>query len=304
MYYVTHSTGSNLTLYRTRKLSELAKAESKVVWTPPATGMNSKEIWAPEIHRVDDKWYFYYAADDGNNHNHRMWVLENSNDDPFEGEWIDKGKLNLPDDKWAIDGSIFKHRDSLYFLWSGWEGDVNVRQDIYITTMINPWTAGNKRVLLSKPELPWEIKGASKDLPTVNEGPQILKHDDKIFIVYSASGCWTDDYALGILEVSSTADIMKSSSWTKAQEPVFQKDAQAKAFGPGHNSFFKSPDGTEDWIIYHANPGAGQGCDGFRSPRMQPFSWTGDGRPDFGTPARLGDSLSVPSGELSRVDSH
>jgi GH43 family beta-xylosidase len=296
-YYITHSTGKNLKLYRTKELSKLSEAESKIVWTPPATGMNSKEIWAPEIHRVNGKWYFYYAADDGDNNHHRMWVLENSSEDPFTGEWVDKGKLDLPDDKWAIDGSIFEHNGSLYFVWSGWEGDINIRQDIYITRMIDPFTPGKTRVRLSKPELEWEMKGTSDELPTVNEGPQFLRHDDKVFIVYSASGCWTDDYALGMLEASADADLMSVDSWTKSQQPVFQKDPEAKAFGPGHNSFFKSLDGTEDWIIYHANPEAGQGCNNFRSPRMQPFTWTKDGKPDFGKPVGAGERIAVPSGE-------
>lgn len=293
-YYITHSTGKNLKLYRTQDVSQLATAESKIVWTPPATGMNSKEIWAPELHRVNDKWYFYYAADDGDNNHHRMWALESSSDDPFEGTWVDKGQVNLPDNKWAIDGTIFEHRDSLYFLWSGWEGDVNVRQDIYITRMINPWTPDTVRVLLSKPELPWEIKGASDELPTINEGPQFLTHGNKMFIIYSASGCWTDDYSLGMLEADINADLLRASSWTKSPQPVFQKSADAKAFGPGHNSFFRSPDGTQDWIIYHANPEPGQGCNDHRSPRMQPFTWK-DGRPDFGTPVAPGESIAVPS---------
>jgi len=297
LYYATHSTGNSLKLYRTASISELSKAESKIVWTPPATGMNSKEIWAPEIHRINHKWYLYYAADDGDNYHHRMWVLENENEDPFTESWFDKGELELPDDRWAIDGTIFDHNGSLYFLWSGWEGDVNVRQDIYIARMLNPWTPDKERVQLSKPELPWEIKGVSDDLPTVNEGPQILKHGDKLFIVYSASGCWTDDYSLGMLEADAGADLLKATSWKKSQQPVFTKSAEAKAFGTGHNSFFKSPDGTEDWIVYHANPEPGQGCKSYRSPRMQRFSWTPDGRPDFGVPVALGDSIAAPSGE-------
>ncbi|HMJ67641.1 MAG TPA: glycoside hydrolase family 43 protein [Cyclobacteriaceae bacterium] len=297
MYYITHSTGNSLKLYRTGAVSQLVQAESKIVWTPPATGMNSKEIWAPEIHRVNGKWYFYYAADDGDNNHHRMWVLENSSEDPFEGTWIDKGKMELPDDKWAIDGTIFEHNGSLYFMWSGWEGDVNVRQDIYITRMSNPWTPQGNRVRLSKPELDWEIKGASADLPTINEGPQFLKHDNSVFIIYSASGCWTDDYSLGMLQADSNADLMAVTSWVKSPLPVFQKNPDGEAFGPGHNSFFQSPDGKEDWIIYHANPEPGQGCNAFRSPRMQPFTWSNDGRPYFGTPAPVGKAMAIPSGE-------
>ena len=63
-----------------------------------------------------------------------------------------------------------------------------------------------KRVGISKPELPWETIG---DLPAkqpggithlnVNEGPEVLQHDHKIFVAYSASACWTDNYALGLL---------------------------------------------------------------------------------------------------------
>lgn len=293
-YYFTHTTGKDLRLYRTKKMSDLRNAEVKTVWTPPATGMNSKQIWAPEIHFIEGRWYFYYAADDGLNENHRMWVLENTAEDPFTGVWTDKGKLELPGDKWAIDGTVFEHNGQLYFLWSGWEGDVNVRQNIYIAKMKNPWTVQGERVMLSTPELAWETKGGT---PAINEGPQFLRKGDRMFIVYSASGCWTDDYALGVLSASVNADPLKAAIWTKHPDAVFEKNVSESVFGPGHNGFFTSPDGSEDWIIYHANPGTGMGCGGKRSPRMQKFTWTPDGFPDFGVPAGLDKELAVPSGE-------
>ena len=127
-YLVTYTTGHNITLVRTKKMSAIKSGTKKVVWTPPATGMNSKEIWAPELHKINNIWYVYYAASDGNNINHKMWVLENTSDDPFQGVWKDIGELKLPDDKWAIDGTPFEINGKLYFLWSGWEGDVDVRQ--------------------------------------------------------------------------------------------------------------------------------------------------------------------------------
>ena len=293
-YYVTHTTGKNLRLYRTKEMSDLRNAEMKTVWTPPASGMNSKQIWAPEIHFLQGKWYFYYAADDGINENHRMWVLENSSADPFTGTWVDRGELELPDDKWAIDGTALEHNGNLYFLWSGWEGDVNVQQVIYIAKMTDPLTVEGNRVLISKPDHDWEKNGG---VPAINEAPQILKSEEKIFVIYSASGCWTDDYALGMLSAPATADPLDPNSWAKQSEPVFEKDVSGQAFGPGHNSFFTSPDGTEDWIMYHANPQSGQGCGGNRSPRIQKFTWTSDGFPDFGKPVALGAAIDPPSGE-------
>lgn len=293
-YYVTHTTGNSLKVYKTEDMTQLTGATSKTVWRAPATGMNSKNIWAPEIHYINNAWYAYYAADDGSNANHRMWVLENTSADPLQGTWTDKGQLNLADNKWAIDGTIFGHNGQLYFLWSGWEGDTDVRQDIYITQMSNPYTAVGPRVRLSKPELPWELSGSP---PGVNEGPQILKNNGKIYLVYSASGCWTDNYTLGLLTADENSDLMNPASWTKTSEPVFQKNPEGQAYGPGHCSFFTSPNNKEQWIIYHANPESGQGCGGKRSVRMQPFTWKPDGAPDFGKPAALDVKLDKPGDE-------
>lgn len=293
-YYLTFTTGNNVTIYESEIMSDLSQRNQKVAWTPPATGPNSRNIWAPEIHFIDDKWYIYYAADDGNNDNHRMFVLENENENPLNGEWIDRGQLDLPDDRWAIDGTIFKQNDQLYYLWSGWEGATNGRQDIYICKMENPTTPTGNRILLTKPELSWETNGVN---PTVVEGPQVIQKDGHIFIVYSAGGCWTDGYSLGLLSADASADLMDPESWTKSEEPVFSKNEQGNAFGPGHNGFFKSVDETEDWIIYHANPQSGQGCGGNRSIRIQPFSWNQSGFPEFGEPHPLNQRLTKPSGE-------
>ncbi|XOV94850.1 MAG: family 43 glycosylhydrolase [Bacteroidota bacterium] len=293
-YYLTFTTGSNVTLHKSSKMSDLSGMKSQVVWKPPVSGPNSRNIWAPEIHSIDGKWYIYYAADDGDNYNHRMFVLENEADDPFSNTWVDRGMLKLPDDKWAIDGTIFEHRGQHYFLWSGWEGDENVRQDIYICKMKDPLTPAGERILLTKPELSWETNNVS---PIVTEGPQVLKQGDKIFIVYSAGGCWTDGYALGQLTADTNSDLLTPESWLKSEQPVFSNYPEASAYGPGHNSFFKSKDGTEDWIIYHANPESGQGCGRFRSIRIQPFKWDKKGYPVFGRPYPLSKPLIRPSGE-------
>jgi GH43 family beta-xylosidase len=130
----------------------------------------------------------------------------------------------------------------------------------------------------------------------VNEGPEVLKHDGKTFIVFSASHCRTSRYALGMLTYAG-GDPLESSSWVKSPEPVFESNAANKVFGPGHNGFFKSPDGTEDWIVYHANDMRIDGCDMGRSTRAQRFTWNADGTPNFGVPVQLGEELDGPSGE-------
>jgi GH43 family beta-xylosidase len=152
-------------------------------------------------------------------------------------------------------------------------------------------------VRLSAPQYGWERHG---DLPgrhvDVNEGPEFLAHGDKIFMTYSASGCWTDDYELGMMEAAAKADLLNPKSWKKFRQPVFTSSPEAHAYAVGHNGFFKSPDGREDWIVYHSNPDPHEGCGNRRSPRAQKFTWNADGTPNFGTPAPVGKALAKPSG--------
>jgi GH43 family beta-xylosidase len=299
-YYYTHTMGNRLGIWKTKNLANLKTAQAKIIWTPPPGTLYSKEIWAPEIHFIQGKWYMYFAADDGDNNHHRMYVLENASPDPMQGNWDFKGKVADATDKWAIDGDVFEHNGQLYMIWSGWEGDVNVQQNIYIAKMKNPWTIEGPRVMLSGSDFDWEKHG---DLPgnpshvNVNEGPQILKHENKLLIIYSASGCWTDFYALGMLSADKNADLLNAKSWTKSPQPLFKASPENGVYAPGHNSFFKSPDGKEDWILYHANAKPGQGCGNFRSPRMQKFTWNADGTPNFGIPVKEQVVLAVPSGQ-------
>lgn len=295
-YYYTNTFGNKLAIYKTNKMSALSNATLTTVWTPPTTGAYSGDIWAPEIHYLQGKWYIYFAADSsGLNSTHRIYVLENSSADPTSGSWVFKGKVADPSDKWAIDATVLDYNGQSYLVWSGWQGDTDGEQDIFIALLSSPWTITGSRVMISSPTYAWEKNGAP---PIVNEGPEILKNSSgKVFLTYSASGCWTDDYALGMLTLKDGGNPLNPSDWTKSANPVFTKKPENGAYGPGHNSFFKSRDGSEDWIIYHANSLSGQGCGNNRNPRMQKFTWNADGSPNFGVPAKINTPIKKPSGE-------
>jgi GH43 family beta-xylosidase len=298
-YYYTNTSGSRLFLRKGKNLDDLKVSIGKTIWTPPAGTSYSKEIWAPELHFVQGKWYMYFAADDGTNKNHRMYVVENTSSDPMEGTWVFKGKVSDPSDKWAIDGSVFEYSGKLYMVWSGWEGDVDGQQNIYIAGMKNQWTIEGDRVRISAPEYDWEKIGDLNrvEVPhvNVNEGPVSLVHNGKLFLIFSASGCWTDSYCLGMLTFTGKDDLLNPASWIKNPYPVFRQKPDSRAYAPGHNSFFSSPDGVENWILYHANSDAGQGCGRYRSPRAQKFTWKDDGTPDFGEPLSAGIPVEIPS---------
>lgn len=296
-YYYTHTLGNRIAIWKTKKMSELGTATTQTIWTAPSSGPNSRNVWAPEIHYINNKWYAYYTAGDASGlSTQRTFVLENANADPLSGQWTDKGQILDPAaDFFAIDGSVFQYNGNQYFVWSGQASASDNTQRIYIARMSNPWTLATPRTLISSPQYAWETNGAP---PAVNEGPQFLQNPGgKVFLIYSASGCWTDDYALGMLTLTDGGDPLNPAHWTKSATPVFTKKPAAAAFGPGHNSFFKSADGKEDWILYHANPGPGLGCGDMRNPRMQKFTWNADGTPAFSEPVSTGIKIQKPSGE-------
>ena len=294
-YYYTNTLGNKINLWKTKNLPELKNVSPVTVWTPPATGPNSKAIWAPELHFLDDKWYLYYTATDVNNDgdaSRYVFVLENTSSDPLSGKWTDKGKINTQHS--GLDGSVFEHQGNRYLVYSAYVGPQSV---LVIARMKNPWTLTDEQVQIAKPDKVWEKYGGRQIL----EGPQFLtKNKEKVFIVYSASACWADEYALGMLSADANSDPLTPSSWTKSEQPVFRQSQKNSVFAPGHNSFFTSPDGKEHWILYHANSGPGQGCDHRRSPRMQQFYWKKDGTPDFGVPVKSDSAQRAPSSPITK----
>lgn len=296
-FYVMVTTGRNLKIWKTQNIADLRTAETKVVWRPPASGPYSRDIWAPELHFLNGKWYIYFAADAGQNETHRIWVLEGCAGDPLGCSWSIKGKAADPSDKWAIDANVFEVGGQVYLLWSGWPGDTDGTQNIYIARLSDPWTVAGQRVRISTPQYKWEKVG---DRPgqrpphvNVNEAPEALIRNGRIFVTYSASGCWTDSYALGMLTAREGSDLLNAKSWVKSSTPVFSGSPAAGVYAPGHNSFFQGADG-KDWLVYHANSRPDQGCGDARSPRAQPFGWKADGTPDFGQPVSPGTPLPRP----------
>ncbi|MEZ4898541.1 MAG: glycoside hydrolase family 43 protein [Saprospiraceae bacterium] len=279
-----YSRGDRIGLILVKRLSELEKAEERIIWKAPPATDHSKEIWAPELHFLAGKWYVYFAADDGENAHHRMHILSSATKD-IRSEFSYLGVLSDPSDQWAIDGTVLNFRDTLYFIWSGWEGAVNGQQNLYIARMDGPSKINSDRILISSPEYDWERRGSSTELPTINEGPEVLKKSNRVYIIYSASGSWSDDYCLGLLELTGE-EPLNPNSWKKWEHPVFT--GTDEVISPGHCSFLRIRD--QDYIVYHHSKYRGAGWK--REVSIQPFYWNDTG-PDFGVPRPNGSTVDV-----------
>jgi GH43 family beta-xylosidase len=307
-YYLVQSRDEAISVYKAPRLTEVAAGRGGVrVWAAPDTGWNQASVWAPELHRIGERWYIYYAAGrpgprDAPFIHQRVGVLESVGDDP-QGRYVDRGMLYTGDDvatgadpKWAIDLTVREIGGQLYAVWSGWERNATAArtpQHLYAARMSNPYTISSNRVKISSPDASWERRVDPVDGLDLQEGPEFLAHDGQLFIVYSTRESWLPAYRLGQLRLTSpTADPLDPRSYVKTG-PVF---ASANGvFGVGHNGFTVSPDGTEHWMVYHAKVDTTPGWN--RVIRMQKFGWRPDGSPDFGVPLPSGQPVPVPSGE-------
>lgn len=129
-----------------------------------------------------------------------MWALGESpeSQDPCARPWELLGHIRgVPEDYWAIDGTVVELDEQLYLLYSGWPipnpGGSDLIQQLFIK-LSSPVEATSQPVLICAPEEPWEKSGDYG----INEGPQFLCAPDGSWkgIVHSCAGSWTKGYKM------------------------------------------------------------------------------------------------------------
>ena len=266
-------------------IAGLAAAAAQVIWRKHDSGAMSWHVWAPELHRIDGRWYVYFAASERDDiWKLCMYVLECQGDDPLHDPWVERGQIVTPEEGFSLDATPFERGGRRYLCWA--QKSPPTESNLYLAEMANPWTLATAPVCIARPELAWERIGFH-----VNEGPALLKRNGRIFIAYSAAA--TDaNYCMGLLWAGEGADLLDPASWHKLPTPVFKTDASAGQFGPGHNSFTTTLDGGTDLLVYHARNYRDIVGDPLNDPnrhaRVQAFGWHADGFPDFGIPVADG----------------
>ncbi|WHY01283.1 family 43 glycosylhydrolase [Neobacillus sp. DY30] len=288
-YYFTASVPEydRIEVRRSKTIKGIVEAEPVVAWRKHETGPLSALIWAPEIHYINGNWYIYYAAAPSKEivnglFQHRMFVIENKSTNPLDGNWEEKGQIKTDWESFALDATSFEHKGQQYLVWAQKDPHIRGNSNLYIAPLENPWTIQGPQVMITKPEFDWETIGF-----WVNEGPAVLKRNGKIFISFSGSAT-DENYAMGILTADENSDVMDPASWSKSTEPVFKTNYETGQYGPGHNSFTVSEDGSKDVLVYHVRNYTEIVGDPLYDPNRhtcaKEFTWNPDGTPNFGFP--------------------
>ncbi len=219
-----------------------------ITWAPQGDAMpevgswaTKGHTWAPEVVAAAGGYLLYYTARSTATNRQCIGVaFASAPGGPFVDE-SDEPLICQADEGGSIDASPYSGADGK--LWLHWKNDGNaIGQPTYL---YGSALAGDGRKLTGKAvrllrnDATWEDH--------LIEAPQLVRHDEKLYMFYSANAYDRDVYAVGYAECDAPLGPCR-----KAAENPILKSSPAAA-GPGH-SFLVTTPGGQTWLLYHAWP--------------------------------------------------
>ena len=233
-YYYFFATGGAqdkrfIPIYRSRDLCNWEFVRGAVC-NGSKTDWNYKHFWAPEVIKINSKFYLYYTASPefspASSGNRVGVAIADSIQGPYKN-------IGIVVPNASIDGHpVFDKDGSMYIFYTNeWQSARGFyRGTIYMDKMISPTqVADNPKPIITNHN--WQ------------EGAFLLQRDNKYFLTYSC-GSWKDStyhlrYAL--------ADSI-TGSYIEQPDTILKSNLMVK--GPGHHSIFKDKY-RQDWVVYH-----------------------------------------------------
>ena len=286
-YYYTATGASTIQIIRVTNIADIKDVAGHTILEPT----EYTDLWSPEIHYFSAEeigednagWYMFVGAKEKDAtsgsvaSNQRQYVAKCLDGDNLLGRWGDPvtGEVNALRkvtfekggyNETALCGgsSPIRINGKLYvtFVSETGRGTSNFHQTINITTIKNPWTYTGTPVEICRSDYDWEKggywygendKGEMTWWPQVVEGASaVYGPKGEVYLMYTGSGYWTVDYALGYLKLTGS-NPMSKSSWTKNKNPVLRRVdnlTSESVNGCGHGSYFTDHAG-QMWVAYH-----------------------------------------------------
>jgi len=208
------------------------------------------DFWAPEVVFYNGKYFMHYSARSGKNQSLRLGVA--TADSPA-GPFVDVFNRPMFDFGYAaIDGHVLFDDDGRRYFYYSRDCSENVvdrrhESHLYVAELNDDLTSlKGEPCLITRPEQEWELRSGPEWL--WNEGPFVLKHNHKYYLMYSANFYASRDYSVGYAIAENPL-----GPFTKATHNPILFSPNREISGPGHNSVIASPDRGELFIVYHTH---------------------------------------------------
>ena len=251
------------------------------VYTTTANSWGIGAFWAPEVYKMNNKYYMFFSA---------QWKVNPTNElenfkigiavaDKPEGPFTDLSDKPLFDPGYPIiDANVFFDTDGRIYLYYSRccykhpvESEIATlaKQKAWFNEIEESWVYGielrsdfsgviGEPVLLLRPPLSLSDKQAEWESRSVTsrevnrrwtEGSVTFRKGNTFFMMYSANHFAGQNYAVGYATSASPLGPFKKAP----NNPVLQKNTArgGSVTGTGHNSIAYSPDGKEMFCVYH-----------------------------------------------------
>lgn len=242
-----------------------------VHWTPgpdalPELGSwaNAGNTWAPEVIQIGDEFHMYYVA---RAEKQGVQCIGHAVSATPGGPYRDDNAAPLVCQD-SIGGSIdpnpFRDRDGrLYLIWKNDGNCCGAPVHLWSQQLSADGSAlvGTPRQLMANTKA-WQ--------GNLVEAPEMVLHDGKYFLFYSANSYADERYAMGY----AICDSPLGPCVDKSDRPLVRSSSVAT--GPGHCYVVQTPAG-EWWLLFHAwSPDAVGSLEPGRQLWLEPLRWDGD----------------------------
>lgn len=251
IYYMYSSTGSadgtTVVVYRSTDLEEWG--EPTDVYKLDTTTWKSKELWAPEVHYYNGKYYLFLSILGKNG----LRGTEISVSDTPDGMFIPiADHPATPEGKSCIDGTLFVDNGTPYMVYSrDWPDNYVKELDAYVgqicATELTPdlkERVGEPFILFESSEVPYSAQAPTH---TKYNGEWLYRYgSDAPFINRLSDGriflTWSPIPNHNYVVIGAVADNIRGP-WTHIDTPLFDDNG-------GHAMFFTAFDGTRKMCIH------------------------------------------------------
>ncbi len=298
-YYVyshNYKGGAAVWMRRAANFSDISNSIPQLIWSAVDSDVSMRSLWAPQLTYVEGQFYLYATCAYTDSQDGRRPVVWVSNtQDPTDGftyhgivdnvdeevyMYLSPRFIEWGGKRYMICGGFFRRSDR--------EEGVKHYQSLFVTEMASPTAFAGKAVKISEPTESWEISNGGKC--KIQEGPYALYAENgTLYVIYSANETATDNYCTGLLRFDGkeTDSITDASLWYKYPDPIHQKNPSASIYSPGAAIIIPSPDGKEQWFVYHAKIQGGNYTYDNRILFAQKVTFSESGEPQVNTPQAL-----------------